>query len=218
MADRFSAFGETFARMPLVAILRGLAHDRAPEIAEALVGAGLTVAEVPLNGPKPLDAIDRLKSAAAGRLLVGAGTVLTAEALFQAVETGAEFAVSPNLDERVMHAAREADLPMLPGVMTPSEAFRALELGAAGLKLFPAEASSPKALAAMRQVLPAGARILPVGGVTAETLEPWWRAGAAGFGLGSALFKPGGTAAETGAAARRFVAAMRPLLAERAAA
>lgn len=205
--NHLSAFDVAFAKLPLIAILRGLRPDEAEDVGEALVEAGFTLIEVPLNSPEPLDSIARLAKRLVDRAVVGAGTVLTTGAVAQVEAAGGTMIISPNADTRVISAAAKRGLVSLPGVSTPTEAFAAIGAGATALKLFPAEGSSPHILKAMRAVLPPALRMLPVGGVAPETMTPWIAAGAAGFGLGSALFKPGMTAAEVGDNARAFVRA-----------
>lgn len=196
-------------RLPLVAILRGLRPDEAVEIGLALAAAGFECLEVPLNSPEPLDSIRRLRDALDGRALVGAGTVLDTDAVAAVVQAGGQVIISPNTDARVIRAAKAAGLLSMPGFFTPSEAFAALEAGADVLKLFPAEVSGPAGLKAIRAVLPSQTRVYAVGGVDPESVPRWKAAGAAGLGLGSAVFKPGQTAGEVGAAASRFVAAWK---------
>ena len=202
-----SAFDAAFATLPLVAILRGLRPDEAEEMGEALVEAGFTLVEVPLNSPDPLTSVTRLAKRLGDRAVVGAGTVLTVAAVAQVEAAGGAMIISPNADVRVIAAAADRELVSLPGVSTPTEAFAALDAGATALKLFPAEGSSPAILKAMRAVLPPDLRVLPVGGVAPDNMAPWIAAGAAGFGLGSALYKPGMGAAEVGRNARAFVQA-----------
>ena len=203
--SHLSAFDAAFATLPLVAILRGLKPDEAEDVGEALVEAGFTLIEVPLNSPEPLDSIARLAKRLGDRAVVGAGTVLTVAAVADVEAAGGAMVISPNADVRVIAAAADRGLASLPGISTPTEAFAALGAGATALKLFPAEGSSPHVLKAMRAVLPAGVRVLPVGGVAPDNMAPWIAAGAAGFGLGSALYRPGMGAAEAGDNARAFV-------------
>ncbi|NTS64572.1 2-dehydro-3-deoxy-6-phosphogalactonate aldolase [Sphingomonas sp. HHU CXW] len=201
-------FDEAFARFPLIAILRGVRPDEVEAIGEELVAAGFTILEVPLNSPDPLNSIARLSRSLAGRAVVGAGTVLRAADVAAIADAGGTLIIAPNADTRVIGAAADAGMVALPGIATPTEAFAALEAGAAALKLFPAEHATPAVLKAMRAVLPADARVLPVGGITPTNMELWLAAGAAGFGLGSALYKPGMTAASVGEQARAFAAAI----------
>lgn len=203
-----AAFDSAFARCPLIAILRGVKPDEVEGIGDALVDAGFTLIEVPMNSPDPLDSIARLARRFEGRAVIGAGTVLTEGQVEQVRTVGGTMIISPNANTRVIAASAEAGMVSLPGVVTPTEAFAAIEAGATALKLFPAEGSSPATLKAMRAVLPKDMRLLPVGGIAPDTMGPWREAGAAGFGLGSALYKPGLTAAEVGARARAFVSAL----------
>ena len=197
------------ARCPLVAILRGVTPHEVEDIAAALVDAGFAIIEVPLNSPDPFASIERLARRFGDAALIGAGTVLDAGEVRSVREAGGTLIVSPNSDTHVIAAASDAGMVTLPGYFTPSEGFAALKAGATGLKLFPAEASTPAVLKAHRAVLPRDTPVLVVGGITPETMAPWRGAGADGFGLGSALYKPGRTAAEVGAAARAFVAAAK---------
>jgi len=203
-----AAFDAAFARCPLIAILRGVKPDEVEAIGEALVEAGFTLIEVPLNSPDPLDSIGRLADRLKGRAVVGAGTVLTTADVAAVAEAGGTMIISPNTNVEVVAAAAGAGLVSLPGFATPSEAFAALAAGAAALKLFPAEAASPAVLKALGAVVPAGTRLLPVGGIAPDNMTPWLAAGAAGFGLGSALYKPGMAASEIGDRARAFIAAL----------
>lgn len=197
-------FDTAFSRCPLVAILRGLHPDEAVPVGHALVDAGLTVIEVPLNSPEPLRSIAALADALAGRAIVGAGTVLSADDVREVSAAGGRLIVMPHADTDVIRAARLAELTCVPGVATPTEAFAALAAGADALKLFPAEAIPPKVVRALLAVLPQGTRLLPVGGIAPETMAGYLEAGAAGFGLGTGLFKPGFTAAEVGARAAAY--------------
>lgn len=201
-------FDAAFARCPLVAILRGVRPDEVEAIAEELVGAGFTLIEVPFNSPEPLDSIARLARLCGTRAVVGAGTVLRVADVKRVQEAGGTMIISPNTNLDVIRASAAAGLVSLPGIATPSEAFAALDAGATALKLFPAEAGGPPVLKAMRAVLPKDVRMLPVGGIAPDTMAPWLKAGAAGFGLGSALYSVGKSAAEVGVAARAFVAAL----------
>lgn len=199
-----------FAANPLIAILRGLKPDEAADTAAALTGAGFTILEVPLNSPDPLDSIRRMVTAAPDAI-VGAGTVLTRDQVGRVADAGGRIIIAPNFDPRVAAEARRLSLAYCPGVGTVSEAFAALESGAAALKLFPAEMIPPAAVRAMRAVLPRETRLLPVGGIDPSTMAGYVRAGANGFGLGSALYKPGQDAAATGRRAQDFMAAWQAL-------
>jgi 2-dehydro-3-deoxyphosphogalactonate aldolase len=203
------AFDAAFARCPLIAILRGVKPEEVEAIGDALVDAGFTLIEVPMNSPDPLDSIGRLARRLEGRAVIGAGTVLRTSEVEDVRAAGGTMIISPNANTDVIAATAAAGMVSLPGVVTPTEAFAAIDAGATALKLFPAEGSSPYILKAMRAVLPKDMRLLPVGGVAPDTMGPWRDAGAAGFGLGSALYKPGFTAAEVGERARAFVAALQ---------
>jgi 2-dehydro-3-deoxyphosphogalactonate aldolase len=208
MTGHPAAFDAGLARCPLVAILRGVRPDEVEGIGDVLVEAGFAIIEVPMNSPEPLESVARLARRFSGRAVIGAGTVLRPEQVDAVAAAGGQIAISPNANPQVIARAVALGLASLPGIATPTEAFAALDAGATALKLFPAEAASPPVLGAMRAVLPPGTRVLPVGGITPAAMAPWRAAGAAGFGLGSALYKPGFTAAEVGARARAFVAAL----------
>lgn len=203
------AFDAAFVRCPLVAILRGVRPDEVVGIGMALVDAGFTLIEVPLNSPDPFDSIARLSDALAGRAVVGAGTVIEVAQVAQVQAAGGTMIVAPNTDRDVIAASAAAGLVSLPGFATPSEAFAALSAGATALKLFPADGAGPKLLNAVRAVLPKATRVLPVGGITPETMAVWLEAGAAGFGLGAALYAPGFSADQVSERARAFVDALR---------
>ncbi|NAZ37524.1 2-dehydro-3-deoxy-6-phosphogalactonate aldolase [Rubellimicrobium sp. CFH 75288] len=192
---------------PLIAILRGLCPEEAVAVGEALVEAGIATIEVPLNSPDPFESIGRLVRALGDRATIGAGTVLRPEEVEWLAAVGGRLVVAPNCDARVIRAARAAGMEAWPGVMTPTECFAALEAGATGLKLFPGSLVGPEGLRAIRAVLPAGTRVYPVGGAGAENMAEWIAAGADGFGIGSALFRPGMEAAEVGRRAAALVAA-----------
>ena len=200
---------ESLDRLPLVAILRGLKPEEAVEIGEAIIDAGFLCLEVPLNSPEPLESIRRLRKALDGRALVGAGTVLTVDQVNQVADAGGQICVSPNTDVDVIRTAKVRGLLSLPGFLTPSEAFQALAAGADALKLFPAEVGGMAGLRAVKAVLPKDMRLYAVGGVTPDNIDQWLAAGANGFGIGSALFKPGHDTATVGKHAEAFVAAMR---------
>ena len=204
MTDLFQHY---FSLCPLVAILRGIRPDEAEAIGEALVDNGFALIEVPLNSPDPFDSIARMARRLGDRALVGAGTVLSVEAVEQVRAAAGRMIIAPNANPAVIARAASHGVPAIPGIFTPTEAFAALEAGAAALKLFPAEGGSPAMLKAMRAVLPKTTRMLPVGGITPESMTPWIAAGANGFGLGSALYKPGQTAEQVAVAAQRFARA-----------
>ena len=197
---------------PLVAILRGVTPDTVEAIGDALVDAGFRLIEVPLNSPDPYDSIGRLaKRFAASDVVIGAGTVLDPTQVDRVAAAGGTLIVSPSVDVRVIATSVAASLISLPGYFTPSEAFAAIGAGAHGLKLFPAEAASPRVLKAQRAVLPRALPLFVVGGVAADGMSPWVAAGADGFGIGSALYAPGMSAHEVGGNAKTFVAAWRAL-------
>ena len=201
-------FRAHLAEMPLIAIVRGITPDEALPVGAALMGAGIRIIEVPLNSPDPFESITRLAREFGTAATIGAGTVLDVAAVSRVQDAGGRIIVSPNADPRVIAAAAAAGLVSAPGFFTPSEAFTALEAGAHALKLFPAEAASPAVAKALLAILPKGTDLLIVGGVSHETMAPWLAAGARGFGLGSGVYKPGLTAAEVGARARAYVAAL----------
>jgi 2-dehydro-3-deoxyphosphogalactonate aldolase len=205
MTTHRQAFDDAFVKCPLIAILRGVKPDEVEAIGGALVEAGFTILEVPMNSPDPLDSIARLARRFEGRAVVGAGTVLRVEDVEAVGAAGGTLIIAPNANVRVIAAAADKGYVALPGIATPTEAFAALDAGAAALKLFPAEAASPAVLKAIRAILPKDTRVLPVGGIVPELMADWRKAGAAGFGLGSALFAPGMTAADVGARARKFI-------------
>ena len=201
--DKFIA---AMRQLPLVAILRGLTPDEAPAVGDAIVESGFRLLEVPLNSPRPLESI-ALLSRRFPQALVGAGTVLTAQEVRDVHAAGGELIVAPNFNAEVVAEAKRLGLVSLPGVMTPTEAFGALAAGATGLKLFPAELASPAVVKALLAVLPKGTPLMPVGGITPDNMQAWQAAGSAGFGIGSALYKPGKSAAAVREDAQRFVAA-----------
>ena len=192
---------------PLIAILRGVTPNDAETIASVLVEAGFGGIEVPLNSPDPYASIEIIARKVGGATLVGAGTVLMRGAVDTAASAGAQLIVAPNADPAVIEAALSLGLSVLPGVATPTEAFAALSLGATGLKLFPAEGIPPEVVRAWRSVLPKDAALFPVGGVTPERIAPYRAAGANGFAIGGALYKPDMTAKAVEAKAKAFVAA-----------
>jgi len=196
-------FATAFAAFPLVAILRGVQPHEAVPVAQAIAAQGWTLIEIPLNSPQALASI-KAASAACPQAVVGAGTVLTAGQVRDVRAAGGRLVVAPNFDAAVVKAAVAAGMACLPGIATATEAFAALAAGATGLKLFPAEMIPPAALKAMRAVLPADTMLLPVGGITPASMAGYRAAGASGFGIGSALYRPGANAADIAAAARLF--------------
>jgi 2-dehydro-3-deoxyphosphogalactonate aldolase len=194
---------------PIAAILRGVTPDEIDAIGDALVEAGITIIEVPLNSPNPVESIKRLAARHGARALVGAGTVLEVADVARVSAAGGRLVVAPNFDADVVRATKAAGLVSLPGVMTPSEGFAALKAGADGLKLFPAEIIPPAVFTAWRAVLPADTLLLAVGGVGVNNLNIYAEAGASGYGIGSALYKPARPANEVGKLARALVAAAK---------
>lgn len=192
--------------LPLVAILRGLTPAEAVPVGQSLVSVGWKLIEIPLNSPQPLDSIAAMV-AACPEAMVGAGTVLTVEDVRNVHAAGGVLIVSPNFNPAVVREAARLGLISLPGVMTASEAFGALEAGASGLKIFPAEMITPAVVKALRAVLPASTLVLPVGGITPTNMAAYQAAGASGFGIGSALYKPGTSPAQVADNAREFIAA-----------
>ncbi|USU04541.1 2-dehydro-3-deoxy-6-phosphogalactonate aldolase [Sphingomonadaceae bacterium OTU29LAMAA1] len=211
MTDPATRFAEAFAACPLVAVLRGLTPAEAEAIGDALVDAGFTLLEVPLNSPDPLTSIAAMAKRYAGRAIVGAGTVLTTDDVAAVADAGGELIVSPNTDPAVIRASVARGMISLPGYYTPSEGFAALAAGAHGLKLFPAEGAAPTYLKAQRAVLPKDTKVLAVGGITPDTMAAWHAAGADGFGLGSNLYRAGKSAADVARDAATFVSAVKAL-------
>lgn len=204
--DKFNA---AFAQLPLVAILRGLRPQEALPVGRSLVDAGFRLLEVPLNSPDPIQSI-ALMASHFPEAVVGAGTVLTARQVREVHAAGGQMVVSPNFHAEVVHESVRLGMVSLPGIMTPTEAFAALAAGAHALKLFPAELASPAALKAMLAVLPEGTRVLPVGGISASNRGPWRSAGAAGFGIGSSLYKPGKSPQDVARDASFFISTQDP--------
>ncbi|MDB5403045.1 MAG: 2-dehydro-3-deoxyphosphogalactonate aldolase [Acetobacteraceae bacterium] len=181
------------ARCKLVAILRGIRPEEAVAVASVLAVRGFAIVEVPLNSPDPLASIAALAGEFGDRMLIGAGTVMTEAQVAEVAAAGGKLIVTPHADAAVVRAAKRLGLLAVPGFFTPAEAFGMLAAGADALKLFPAEGANPAMLRAMRAVLPAGTMVLPVGGIDATNMAAWRAAGAAGFGIGSAVYKPGDT-------------------------
>jgi 2-dehydro-3-deoxyphosphogalactonate aldolase len=196
-----------FARCPIVAVLRGVQPDESEAIVGALDASGIVIAEVPMNSPGPLASIRRLHARFGERMLIGAGTVMRTAQVDEIARAGGRLIVTPHADPAIVRAARDAGLFTIPGFFTPAEAFAMLDAGAHALKLFPAEAASPRVLKALRAVLPANAHVVPVGGIDASSLGPWLAAGASAVGAGSSLYRPGDDAATVGSRARALVAA-----------
>ncbi|BEP43662.1 2-dehydro-3-deoxy-6-phosphogalactonate aldolase [Variovorax sp. V15] len=203
-------FDAAMRELPLVAILRGLTPAEAADVGDAIVEPGFRLLEVPLNSPQPLESIALMRKRFP-QALVGAGTVLGAQQVREVHAAGGELIVSPNFNAEVVVEAVRLGMVCLPGVMTPTEAFGALAAGATGLKLFPAELASPAVVKALLAVLPAGTPVMPVGGISPTNMAEWRAAGAAGFGIGSSLYKPGKQAAAVREDTRKFVAAWKGL-------
>jgi 2-dehydro-3-deoxyphosphogalactonate aldolase len=204
--DRFHQY---VAECPLIAIIRGITPADAADIGKAILEAGIRIIEVPLNSPDPLDSIRILSDRFGDVALIGAGTVLTVEQVAQVQAAGGQLVVSPNTDVDVIRATVAAGLVSCPGYFTPSEGFSALQAGADGLKLFPAEAATPAVVKGQRAVLPKETPLFVVGGISPTNMQPWLDAGADGFGLGSGLYKPGQSAAETAEKARAYVTGVK---------
>jgi 2-dehydro-3-deoxyphosphogalactonate aldolase len=202
-------FDRYFNQCPLVAIIRGVTPGEAVDIAGALYEGGIRIIEVPLNSPEPLKSIRRIADALGDQALIGAGTVLQPEQVGEVRESGGRIIVSPSMNPAVIRATVEAEMVSSPGIFTPSEAFGALDAGAHTLKLFPAEAASPRVVKSMRAVLPKDVPFLIVGGVTPESIAGWLDAGADGFGLGGGLYRPGQSPDETREKARAYAEAVR---------
>ena len=206
MTPLLSKFNAHMDRLPLVAILRGLKPEEALDMGHAIVNAGFHILEVPLNSPDPLRSIQILAEAFPNAL-VGAGTVTTAQQVRDIKAVGGQLIISPHLDDNVVCEAVNLGLISLPGVATPSEAFKAIALGAHGLKLFPAEMISPAVVKSMRAVLPGHVRLIPVGGIGTHNMADYRKSGASGFGIGSALYAPGKSVQAVGESAAAFVKA-----------
>lgn len=213
MSQSPSHFDLAFSQLPLVAILRGVRPIEVEGIAMALYVQGFRLIEVPLNSPQALDSIGRLARCLPADTLLGAGTVLSAASVQQVLDAGGKLIVMPHTDTRVIAAAKQAGMFCVPGAATPTEAFAALQAGADAVKLFPAELVTAAAVRALRAVLPSSLRLLPVGGMTPQGMNAYHRAGADGFGLGSALYAPGLDANSVSERARLFVDAWAELTA-----
>jgi 2-dehydro-3-deoxyphosphogalactonate aldolase len=200
---------DSFQHLPLIAILRGMKPEEAPWVMETLIAAGFQILEVPLNSPRRFESLAYLVRHAPAGSLIGAGTVLTEAEVDEVAATGAKLMIAPNCAPSVIAAAKARGMIALPGVATPTEAFAALQAGADGLKMFPGELLPPAAVKAWRAVLPKGTLLIPTGGVTPENVATYRAAGADGFGIGSALYKPGMTRGELAQKAAAFVTAVR---------
>lgn len=196
-------------RLPFIAILRGVSSEEVVPVTDVLVEAGFTIIEIPLNSPRPMESITRLVEKFGDELLIGAGTVTTPAQVDEVAEAGGRLVVMPHSDREVVRASKEAELACIPGVATPTEGFAALANGADALKLFPAELLTPTVLKAMKTIFPSTTRFLPVGGITPDSMASYVAAGAAGFGLGAALYRRGDDPARVATNARDFVAAWK---------
>jgi 2-dehydro-3-deoxyphosphogalactonate aldolase len=208
MAVANGAVTDWLTRCPLVAILRGVKPEEAVAIGAALERQGIAIVEVPLNSPRPMESIRLLARELGDRLLIGAGTVMTPAQVAEIAAAGGRLIVTPHADAAIVRASKQHTLMAVPGFFTPAEAFAMLAAGADALKLFPSEAASPAVLRALRAVLPGGTAVLPVGGIDASNIPAWRAAGAAGFGIGSAIYKPGDSPETVGAKAHALVAAL----------
>ena len=194
---------------PLAAILRGITAAECEAVGAALVEAGFRIIEVPLNSPDPFDSIRILAERFGENALIGAGTVLSSAAVDKVAAAGGRLVVMPHGDPAIIAAAKARGLACLPGVATPTEAFTALDAGADALKLFPAEAMPPSVVKALRAVLPPSTRLMPVGSIGAHNMAAYLEAGAAGFGIGSTLYKPGKSAADVRRDAEALIGAFK---------
>jgi 2-dehydro-3-deoxyphosphogalactonate aldolase len=207
MAQHDLRFDQAFASCPMVAILRGLRPEMAEQACDILIGAGFRIIEVPLNSPNPFDSIARMVKRFGDKTVIGAGTVTSVDEVKELRRIGATLAISPHADVEVIHASRQHGLVSIPGILSATEAFAALNAGANALKLFPMEMIDVKGVKALRAVLPKDLRLIAVGGVDLATIPAFRAAGCNGFGLGSSLFKPETSMAELSASATAFIAA-----------
>ena len=205
-------WNEKFKEMPLVAILRGLSPEEAIDVSTVLVEAGIKILEVPLNSPNPLESISKMKDHFMDQAIIGAGTVLTGEAAKQVHDNGGELIVAPNLNADVAAMSKKCGMIYCPGILTPTEAFNALALGADALKIFPADAHPPSYIKSIRAVLPRDTTIIPTGGVEPDTIATYYQVGANGFGAGSSLYKPGKSLNEIAEMAVKLVSATKDVI------
>ena len=200
-------------RSPLIAILRGVRPDEVIPICAALEAAGVAIVEVPLNSPNPMESIRLLAQNFGERLLIGAGTVMTPAQVEEIAGVGGRLIVTPHADPEIVRTAKRLNMFAAPGFFTPAEAFSLLAAGADCIKLFPAEGSNPAALRGMRAIFPPGTLVIPVGGIAPDNIRVWHEAGAAGYGIGSSIYKPGDTAEIVGSKAAALAAACRAVAA-----
>jgi len=192
-------------RMPLIAILRGINPSECIEIGCKLFDIGFRIIEIPLNSPEAFKSIERLATKLSGEAIIGAGTILNVEQLKLLSNAGGNLAVMPHIDQQAVSYAKKYNLICFPGVASPTEAISALKAGADGLKIFPAEMITPVILKSWKIILPDNTMLFPVGGIQPKLLEPYFLAGATGFGIGSALYKPGRSISEIGKIGEKFV-------------
>jgi len=209
--DMTESLASYLTRLPLVAVLRGITPEEIAHVGDVLVEAGFRVLEVPLNSPRPFDSIAALSKRFGGECLTGAGTVRDPGDVTRIREAGGKLVVMPHADLAVVREAKRQGALVLPGVATPTEAFAALDAGADGLKMFPAEALPPPVLKAWRAVLPKAALVFPVGGIRPDSMAAYWEAGASGFGTGSNLYRPGASPADVRQVAESYASAFRQL-------
>ncbi len=209
MSNLQTEFQHRLATMPVVAILRGVKPNEVEAIGEAIVAAGITLMEVPLNSPDPFTSIALMAKQFAGRAMIGAGTVLSVADVERCKHAGSQLIVSPTMRTDVIRATVNAGMLSAPGCLTPTECFAALEAGAHAIKLFPGELISPAVVKAMRAVLPTSTTVLVVGGVTPDSVAAFSAAGASGFGVGGSIYRAGITAAEVAHNANTFAAAFK---------
>ncbi|WP_111642181.1 2-dehydro-3-deoxy-6-phosphogalactonate aldolase [Marinimicrobium alkaliphilum] len=200
-------------RLPLVAILRGIAPDEVPAVAQVLHEAGISLIEVPITSPRALESVAQLHRLLGERIVAGAGTVTEPEQLAGIARAGGRLTVSPHCDPALIGAGLRAGLQVVPGVATPTEAFAAYRAGARFLKLFPASSYGIDHVRQLRTVLPDDVKLLAVGGVSVDNMPAYWHAGCAGFGMGSELYRPGDTAQQVADKAQAMVTALRALMA-----
>lgn len=208
MAQLTDIFTDHIRRCPVIAILRGITPDEILPVGHALMECGINVIEIPLNSPEPFESINRLSADLGDGAIIGAGTVLRVQDVEAVQAAGGQLVVSPNTDPKVIAATVAAGMISVPGYFTPTEAFAAIHAGAHAIKLFPAEAASPSVVKAQRAVLPTGLPLFIVGGVQANEAREWLSAGASGFGLGGALYRPGYSPKQVRDAALQFLASL----------